>query len=172
MTPTTTLPAAKRLTLGEIQPVLVVDTREQIPLEFARLQSTTGTLVSGDYSVQGLEHLFAVERKSVADLVGCCMGESRDRFERELHRLRGFQFKRLLIVGTRGEVERHQYRSNVQPKVVLHTLAAFEVRYDEPVVWAGTAEEAAQAVESWAWWFAREVVKSAVLLAKTSEEQP
>ena len=34
--------------------MIVVDNREQDPLTFTRLQSMTGTLYSGDYSIQGL----------------------------------------------------------------------------------------------------------------------
>ena len=67
---------------------------------FKRLESRVGTLVSSDYSAAGIESLFAIERKTVGDLVGCCTGENRDRFERELHRLRGFRFKRLLVIGS------------------------------------------------------------------------
>jgi hypothetical protein len=73
---------------------------------------------------------FGVERKSIPDLVGCCMAENRQRFERELHRLRGFRFKRLLIVGTKQEIEAGQYRSNISPQAVLAGLNAFEMRYD------------------------------------------
>src|SRR5260370_30850848 len=99
MSTTFELPALKSLgKLPNHEPVIVVDTREQEPLSFHRLKAVCGTLISGDYSVAGLEELFAVERKTVSDLVGCCMGENRERFERELHRLRGFRFKRLLVV--------------------------------------------------------------------------
>jgi hypothetical protein len=45
-----------------------------------------------------------VERKSIGDVVACCVGQSRERFERELHRLRGFRFKRLLVVGNEAEI--------------------------------------------------------------------
>jgi ERCC4-type nuclease len=152
------LPALKHLgDLASVRPVIVVDSREQIPLPIRRLASTVATLTSGDYSFAGGEELFAVERKSIPDLVQCCMGDNRARFERELHRLRGFRFARLLIVGTRAEVEGHQYRSNISPRAVLHTLAAFEARY-VPVVWAPDPDSAARLVETWAWWFARELV--------------
>jgi ERCC4-type nuclease len=151
------------------QPVIVVDSREQAPLTFHTLQAVVGSLQTGDYSVAGLEHLFAIERKSVADLVGCCMGQNRDRFERELHRLRGFRFKRSLIVGVRAEVDQHRYRSGISPQSVLHTLAAFEVRYEVPVVWEPDTEAAARRIESWAVWFAREVAKDADALAGAAQ---
>ena len=129
------LPALRSLgDLADVQPVIVIDTREQEPLPFSRLQSVSGTLMSGDYSVRGLEQLFTVERKSIADIIGCCMGENRERFARELHRLRGFRFKRLLIVGSESQILKGDYRSNIKPKAVIGTLRAFEVRYDVPVV--------------------------------------
>jgi ERCC4-type nuclease len=151
---------------AEPLPSLVVDTREQTPLVFTRLPCLRGTLTTGDYSVAGCEELFAVERKSIPDLVASVTGE-RGRFERELHRLRGYRFKRLLIVGSRAEIEAHRYRNNASPRAVLASLAAFEVRYDLPVVWSRTPQDAAVLVEGWAWWFAREIRKAASLLGET-----
>lgn len=160
--PFPTLPALKSLgKLADMRPVVVTDTREQTPLVFTRLQSVRGTLQSGDYSFRGGEELFAVERKTVADFVGCCCGENRERFFRELHRLRGFRFKRLLVVGTREEIESGAYRSNITPKAVLATLAALEARFDVAVVFSPTPAEAARLVEGWAYWVAREVVVAA-----------
>lgn len=155
-------PARKKIgSLVNLRPVVVIDTREQTPLCFTRLASRQGTLQTGDYSFAGGEEHLAIERKSVADLVGCCMGDSRDRFFRELHRLRGFAFRRLLIVGTREEIETGQYRSAIKPRSVLATLAAIEARFDVPVVFQPDPEAAAWQVEEWVWWYAREIVLSA-----------
>jgi ERCC4-type nuclease len=145
----------------EAQPIIQIDNREQLPLVFTRLASIRGTLQSGDYSIAGCEESFAVERKSIADLVGCCTGDNRERFERELHRLRGFQFKRLVIVGTRADIEQRRYVSKIAPASVLGSLAAWEVRYDCPVVWADTPEAAAVLIERWAHYFTRELLKRA-----------
>lgn len=60
------------------QVVAVVDTREQLPLDLAPLQTVAGTLSTGDYSVRGLEHAIAIERKSLGDLLGC-VGQHRER---------------------------------------------------------------------------------------------
>lgn len=147
-------------------PRIIVDTREQTPLVFTRLASEVSGLTTGDYSFSGGEAYMAVERKSVADLVGCCMGVDRARFERELHRLRGFKFKRLLVVGTLEEIAAHQYRSRIEPDAVIGTLAALEVRYEVPVVFAATPEGAASWVEQWACWCAREIITEANHLAR------
>ena len=114
------LPALKHLgELSGVRPTIVIDTREQDPLVFSRLPAIRGTLQSGDYSIAGLTELFAIERKTVSDLVGCCMGENRDRFERELHRLRGFKFRRLLVIGTEAEIALGDYHSAIKPQIGL-----------------------------------------------------
>ena len=115
-----------------------------------------GTLTSGDYSILGAEELFAIERKTIADLVGCCSGDNRARFERELHRLRGFDFARLLVIGSPDALSSGHYRSAVSPASVLASLAAWEMRYRVPVVFAPTVADAVECVEGWALWFARE----------------
>lgn len=163
------LPALRSLgKLADVRPLVLVDSREQQPLVFTRLAAERGTLTSGDYSFRGGEELFAVERKSVADLVGCCVGENRERFFRELHRLRGFRFKRLLIVGSREELGRGEYRSNVTPKAVFATLSALEMRFDMPFLFSPSPEDAARQIESWVFWFAREIVCAANELARGS----
>jgi len=108
-----------------------------------------------------------VERKSLDDIANCCLSSNRDRFEHELHRLRGYQFKRLLIVGSRAEIEAQRYHSRIAPKAVLATLGAFEVRYDLPVVFCSSPEEAATAIERWAVYYSREVIKLAHALSKS-----
>ncbi len=141
-------------------PTIIIDSREQTPLRFSNLQAIKGTITSGDYSFTGGEDQFSIERKSIADLVACCMGSNRERFERELHRLRGYRFKRLLIVGSRQDIEEGNYRSNIKPQSVLHTLSAFECRYDVPVVFIPDAPTAALQVETWVVWYSREIIKT------------
>ena len=130
-------------------PRLIVDTREQTPLTFEHLQSAPATLQSGDYSVKGLEEVFAVERKSLSDLVGSLTRE-RDRFMRELHRLRGFTFARLLVVGSMQELYTMSQRGRVNLDQVEHSLLSIEQRYHVPVVRVDTPAAGALMVETWA----------------------
>jgi len=141
-------------------PTLIVDSREQAPLQFTRLPTITAGLVTADYSIAGLEDLFGVERKSIADLVGSVTRE-RERFERELARLRGYEFRRLLVIGTRDDVASGRYASQANPKAVLASVDTFEVRYSTPVVWEPDAAVAAALIERWACYFAAEVRKRA-----------
>jgi ERCC4-type nuclease len=168
------LPPIRGAASADLLPVIVTDTREQTPLPFSRLRTIRAGLLTADYSVAGLESVFAIERKSVADLVSCCAGSNRERFENELHRLRGFRFKRLLVIGTREEIEAHRYRSAILPAAVLGTLAAFEVRYDVPVVFEASPKAGAVRVETWAWYAARERLQevNAMLLGMRLEATP
>jgi ERCC4-type nuclease len=149
-----------RQILGLI-PTVLIDTREQDPLPVERLPTRTESLYTGDYSVDGLQHVFAVERKSLDDLAGSLVDSGRERFERELHRLRGFRFARLLIVGTEDDIRAARYRSRITPNSVLGSLRAFEVRYDVPVVFEPDRYAAACLVEQWASYFTREINKCA-----------
>lgn len=154
------LPALRSLSkLADIQPRIIIDTREQCPLSFERLASITGTLQTGDYSACGLESDIAIERKSIADLIGS-LTCGRERFMREVDRLRAFPFARLLIVGSEAEIRSGYFRSNANPKAIIHSLHSIEAR-GLPVVFAATAREAARLVERWTWWRARAVVEAA-----------
>src|SRR5438045_3315092 len=90
------------------KPTLVIDTREQAPLIFARLASEVRGLPTGDYSIRGLETRFVIERKTIPDFVACCVGDNRTRFEAELTRMRGYEFRRLLIVCAPAEISTHR----------------------------------------------------------------
>ncbi len=75
--------------------VVVVDSREKSPLSFS-LPSEKGTLLTGDYSIRGLEKFVAIERKSAGDLVGCLKNGQRrllqsDEFQERNSELDGFQ---------------------------------------------------------------------------------
>jgi hypothetical protein len=75
---------------ADLRPVIAIDTREQAPLKFTRLQAVERALFTGDYSIFGLKDSFAIERKSLDDIANCCLSSNRDRFEHELHRLVSF----------------------------------------------------------------------------------
>lgn len=141
-------------------PVLLVDTREQKPLRFSHLPAESATLYTGDYSVRGLEEVFAVERKSLADLAGSLTRE-RDRFMREMHRLRGYRFPYLLAIGDDMELSRLQAQGRLKLQQVEHSLRAIQSRYGVHVERAYTEEQAARMVETWAFCAWREAMKPA-----------
>ena len=52
------------------------------------------------------------------------------------------------------------------PRAVLSTVCAFEARYGLPVVFCADETAAAEQVEVWAYWFAREVLETVNDLAR------
>lgn len=109
-------------------------------MEFSRLPFRVGTLSTGDYSVAGLEHDVAIERKSISDLIGS-LTSGRDRFKREVDRLRAYPFARLLIIGNAQDLLRGTRFANADPKAMTHSLYSIEAR-GLPVVFSETPEQA------------------------------
>lgn len=139
-------------------PAIVIDTREQAPLPFPAGTWERGTLATADYSLKGYETLFGIERKSLADLLQS-LTRGRGRFERELARLAAFDFRRVLVEAPYSMVDtgRADYwpTSRATPKSVVASIAAFEVRYGVPFVFAASRAEAARRIRTWArYWLA------------------
>ena len=63
------------------------------------LRTEAATLATGDYTVKGLEHVVAVERKSLPDLLGC-IGRDHARFDREVLRLLAYPVRCLIVEST------------------------------------------------------------------------
>lgn len=122
---------------------ICVDTREQAPWVFPpEVHTAPATLSAGDYSLSGFEDLVAIERKSLADLVAC-IGPERERFVRELIRLRGYRCRAVVVEATLQAILSHGYRSMTTPASVVGSLASWQVKHEIPVVFAGDAAGAA-----------------------------
>lgn len=134
---------------GEVCPFTVlIDTREQTPFTFRAMSVGTGSharpllvpteragLPTGDYTVRGLEHVVAIERKSVPDFYACC-GRERDRFERELQRLNLFEIAGVVIEADLADLAiRPPPETQVRAKSVLRSIAAWSVRYPRVHWW-------------------------------------
>lgn len=138
---------------------IIIDTREQSPFSFSKFECEVvpGTLATGDYSLTGLEDRVAVERKSLDDLLGCLVGDGRERFERELTRSRGLDAFAVVVEASFQDMAEGRYRSRMQPHAALQSVLAFQVRYGSPFIWAGTRAGAEYA----AYHFLRHYLRSA-----------
>lgn len=128
---------SKRALPAELRPeavTAVIDTREQLPLDLSPLKMITGTLTTGDYSVRGLEHVVAVERKSLSDLLGCIGGE-RERFDREVTRLLAYPVRALVVESSWSEIELGEWRSKITPAAAMGSLLGW-IAQGLPVVMA------------------------------------
>ncbi len=122
----------------------IIDTREQLPLDLTPLATTRATLPTGDYSVRGLEHVVAVERKTLSDLVAC-VGRERKRFDREVQRLLAYPVRALIVESTWATIEAGRYRSDIKPQAVVGSLLGW-IAAGIPVVMAGNHERAGRFV--------------------------
>ncbi|WP_438014900.1 ERCC4 domain-containing protein [Sorangium sp. So ce315] len=123
--------------------VVVVDTREQRPWRFPEDVATVrAALPAGDYSVQGFETRIAIERKELGDFVACCTHE-RERFKRELEKLRAYDFAAVIVEANLADVAAGCYRSRATPQSIIGSAAAITLDYC-PVLFASDREEAAR----------------------------
>lgn len=120
---------------------IAVDSREQAPFAFPDFTTTTRALDAGDYSVVGAESEIALERKSLPDLIQCLTRE-RERFERELLRLRGYPHRLVLVESDWAALVSGSYRSRLNPRSAAASVAAFSARYSIGFHFAGTREAA------------------------------
>lgn len=120
----------------------IIDTREQTPVDLAPMTPVRGTLVTGDYSVLGLEHVIAVERKSAEDMLAC-VGRERDRFEREIQRLLAYPTRALVVEADWPFFERGEWRGTVTSAAAIGSLLGW-ITAGVPVVMAGDHTRAGQ----------------------------
>ncbi|MFH0878494.1 MAG: ERCC4 domain-containing protein [Lentisphaerota bacterium] len=125
---------------------IIIDSREQCPLNFPEdVETISGTLAAGDYSMPGFEEDAAVERKELGDLLAC-IGPERERFKRELLRLRSYPCRAVVIEGTLADILAGNYRSKVNPASVVGSIASWMNRYHTPFLFCGDRAGAAQMV--------------------------
>jgi ERCC4-type nuclease len=142
------------------KPMVLVDTREQepFPLRTNHPNWIGGerriALKTGDYTVDGMEDMLCLERKSLADLVGCTV-VGRRRFLANCARLARFRWKAILIEATfedlkGGSFDRFDIPSEVHPNAVCGTLDAIEAKFGIPVILTSTIRDlATERAASW-----------------------
>ena len=115
--------------------VLIQDTREQRPLFETPpegLHVVTKTLYHGDYSIQGFEDRFAVERKQFSDFYSY-IGKERQRTVQKMEQFRAISltggFAALVIEASESDILSGYYLSRVPPETARQALVSFEVHY-------------------------------------------
>ncbi len=147
------------------RPYVLIDTREQRALRFPPelgVDCGSATLAAGDYSFRGFTGVIALERKSVADLIGT-LTKGRERFENELDLLAELRWAAILVEGRRGDVEAGIYRSLATPQSIMGSLRAIWMRWRVPTFWCDSPEGCAREV---AWYGRRLLDKHMDLMEK------
>jgi len=117
---------------------VVIDTREQTPWDLEPLQVGRGTLPTGDYSLLDFPEAIAIERKELSDFISV-IGHGRDRFERELMRLKAYEASMVIVEASWQDLEAGEWRSKIQPNVVLQSIASW-VSQGHNIILAGDRE--------------------------------
>jgi ERCC4-type nuclease len=151
------------------KPVALVDTREQCPFPLAANHPNwiggerRATLATGDYTVEGMEEVLALERKSLSDAVQSTMS-GRARFIRSCERLAAYRWKAILIEATYEEMKTPylldgEAEQAAHPNAVCGTLDAIEAKFGIPVLYTSRIHDlATERAASWLskhftyWW--------------------
>ena len=137
---------------------IVIDTREQAGYDFRGFKADAdkryaplvipieiGTLQTGDYSLKGYEDRIAIERKSKADCFST-FSQGRDRFERELERMRSMDFAAVVVEATLGSCQTDPpEHTKFSFKSFYRSYIRWMVRYRVPFIFCPTKNEAERA---------------------------
>ncbi len=130
-----------------------IDTREQTPLEFEDVATVRGTISTFDYAIEGDQDDFAVERKSLPDLISSvAIQKNYIRELKKIRRARSAGFPRLVYVveANREDIEHFNFsrfkHRRVGASFIFHQLSELEYIHDVHVIFSGDALGAARDV--------------------------
>ena len=125
---------------------LYVDTREQRPPPWPEGVTTERfTLDTADYSTPSLLHVARVERKSLDDFAAS-LGRERERFDREVERLRQFRYKCIVVEGDLSDFFEGRVQSQIHVNAIVQSIASFYARAQLPVLFAHDAVTAGRLI--------------------------
>jgi DNA excision repair protein ERCC-4 len=129
-------------------PTIIVDSREQAPYSFEGrgVKVIRRALPAGDYSLEGFEHLVAVERKTLEDFVFTVI-HSRGRFFKELRCLSAYDASCVVVEADLRDILGGRYRSGAHPNSVLGALVSIVVDFGIPVFFCSDRQAACRFVE-------------------------
>jgi ERCC4-type nuclease len=135
------------------KPVLLVDTREQNPLDCSRFAGWFAgiehkALKLGDYSIAGLEEVCVVERKDLPDLVHS-LTTDRSVFVSRLRRMAGYPHRLLVITAALSQVKSPYSFAAVDPNRIMQSLIALLAGAGVPFLCTETHELAEEVVASY-----------------------
>lgn len=128
-----------------------IDTREQTPLAFERCAAFPGTIKTFDYAIEGDQDCFAIERKSLPDLIQSLAIQKN--YIRELKKIRralaaGFPRIFYVVEANREDIENFDYsiftRGRIGAPFIFHQLSELEYIHGVHVIFSGDALGAAR----------------------------
>ncbi len=91
------------------KPVVLIDTREKTPFDFTGFRNWIAgqkakTLKVGDYSIEGMEKLLVLERKTLTDVITTLM-QQRTRFFKMCEQMTKYRWRALLIEASYEDIK-------------------------------------------------------------------
>ena len=132
---------------------VVVDTREQNPLDFSRFEGwfagiETRHLKLGDYSIAGLEDRCVVERKDLPDLIHSFTAE-RPAFVRRLRLMSQYSHRLLVVTTALSRIKSPQPHGGGNPNRLTQSLIAALAGLQIPFLCTETHELGEEMVASY-----------------------
>jgi len=129
---------------------IIIDTREQQPWEFNKMEKTVSKLDTGDYSLKGLEDIFCIERKGSVSEFANNITEKRfkdvvDRLSRVKHAflLLEFNLEDILIYPVGSSVPKRMWsKLRISPKFILKHINELQLLHNVKVLFCGDASNA------------------------------
>ena len=125
------------------KPIVIIDTREKNPFDFGRFKNWIGggksqALKAGDYSIEGMETLLVLERKTLTDLITTLI-QQRTRFFKQCEKMTKYRWRALFIEASYEDIkspyDQDEYNTLAHPNAVSGTLDALEARFGIPVIY-------------------------------------
>lgn len=134
---------------------IIVDTREQQPWTFDNYAKAHRKLDTGDYSVEGLEHLLTIERKKSSSEFATNIVESR--FKDVVMRLSQFKYsflllefdlQDLLIYPIGSTVPKRMWdKVKITPSFLIKNIIELQLNHNIKVMFCGSASNAEKIAE-------------------------
>lgn len=131
---------------------VIIDTREQQPWEFDRVAYANRKLDTGDYSIEGYEHLLCVERKKSVSEIANNITEKR--FKDVIDRMKTYKYSYLILEFSLEDIYRYPIGSNVPKRMwdklkitsgfILKNLLELQLKHNIHVLFCGDPSNASK----------------------------
>lgn len=129
---------------------IIVDTREQQPWSFSDYSVANKKLDTGDYSVEGLENIFAIERKKSVSEFANNITESRfkdviERLSQLKHSFILFEFnlEDVLIYPVGSNVPKKMWNKiRISPSFIIKHILEIQMNHNIKIIFCGDSDNA------------------------------
>lgn len=135
---------------------IIIDTREQQPWQFNRCATASKKLDTGDYSIEGYEHLLCIERKkSVGEIANNIVEK---RFKDVINRMQTYKYAFFIMEFSMEDILNYPIGSNVPKKMwdklrvtssfILKVLLEIQLKYNIKILFCDDSSGANKVAQS------------------------